>query len=78
MSSMLHINGYAVSPDHYINGQRVASSNTFELCSPIDQRVLGQISEASNAQVSDAVAAASAAFPTWAALTAVQRKPYLA
>jgi acyl-CoA reductase-like NAD-dependent aldehyde dehydrogenase len=74
---MLQIDGHAVSPDHYINGQRVASSNSFELRSPIDQRVLGHVCEANSAQVSDAVSAASAAFPAWAALTAAQRQPYL-
>ncbi len=77
MSSMLQIDGTAVSPDHYINGERVASSKRFELRSPIDQRVLGQVCEADAAQVSNAVAAASAAFLAWAALTAAQRKPYL-
>jgi acyl-CoA reductase-like NAD-dependent aldehyde dehydrogenase len=77
MTSKLYIDGNAVSPDHYINGERVESSERFELRSPIDQRVLGQICEADAAQVSDAVAAASAAFPAWAALTAAQRQSFL-
>jgi acyl-CoA reductase-like NAD-dependent aldehyde dehydrogenase len=77
MNALLQVDGHAVSPDHYINGQRVAGVEKFELRSPIDQRVLGQICEADSAQVSDAVAAASAAFPAWAALTAAQRQPYL-
>jgi acyl-CoA reductase-like NAD-dependent aldehyde dehydrogenase len=77
MNALLHIDGTAVSPDHYINGQRMASADSFELRSPIDQRVLGRISEAGSAQVFGAVSAASAAFPAWAALTAAQRQPYL-
>jgi acyl-CoA reductase-like NAD-dependent aldehyde dehydrogenase len=77
MNSMLELHGTTVSPAHYINGQRVASVEGFELRSPIDQRVLGRISEASSAPVANAVAAASAAFPAWAGLTAAQRKPYL-
>jgi 5-carboxymethyl-2-hydroxymuconic-semialdehyde dehydrogenase len=44
-SPLLEVMGTGVSPDHYIGGRRVASAQTFELRSPIDQRVLGQVSE---------------------------------
>ncbi|RYF32810.1 MAG: aldehyde dehydrogenase family protein [Comamonadaceae bacterium] len=77
MSHLLDIAGIAVSPDHYIDGARVASDETFELQSPIDQRVLGRIGAGSDAHVEQAIAAAQRAFPAWAALGAEGRKPFL-
>ena len=74
---VLDIAGVAVSPDHYIDGRRVPSAESFELACPIDQRVLGRVAQATDAQVDDAVAAAQRAFPAWSALTAAQRKPML-
>lgn len=76
-SPELHVAGVAVSPDHYIDGQRVASDETFELFSPIDQRPLGRIAEGSESHVDAAIRAAQRAFPAWSALTAAERKPYL-
>jgi len=74
---LLDVAGIAVSPDHYIGGQRVASTERFELFSPIDQRLLGHVCEAGPAEVDAAVAAAQRAFPAWSALGAAGRKPYL-
>ena len=76
-SALLDIAGITVSPDHYIDGRRVGSSETFELRSPIDQALLGQVSEGLDAHVDAAIAAAAKAFPAWSALSAVERKPYL-
>jgi len=76
-SPLLDVAGYPVSPDHYIGGQRVASTETFELQSPIDQRLLGRVSAGTAAQVDTAISAAQQAFLSWSALTAVERKPYL-
>lgn len=76
-TTLLDIAGIAVSPDHYIGGQRVASTETFELFSPIDQRLLGRISEGTAEHVDAAIRAAQQAFPAWSALTAAERKPYL-
>ena len=73
----LDVAGIAVSPDHYIGGERVASAETFELRSPIDQRLLGRVNEGMAEHVAAAIAAAHAAFPAWAALTAQERQPYL-
>jgi len=73
----LDVAGIRVSPDHYINGLRVASSQTFELHSPIDQRLLGHVSEGLPEHVEQAIVAAQNAFPAWAALGAAGRKPYL-
>ena len=75
--AVLNIAGHAVSPLHYINGERVGSVETFELFSPIDQRVLGLIAQATPEQVASAVTAASAAFPAWSQLTAAVRRDYL-
>jgi 5-carboxymethyl-2-hydroxymuconic-semialdehyde dehydrogenase len=76
-TALLDIAGIAVSPDHYIGGQRMASTETFELFSPIDQRLLGRISEGTAEHVDAAIRAAQQAFPAWSVLTAVERKPYL-
>ncbi|SDO85322.1 5-carboxymethyl-2-hydroxymuconic-semialdehyde dehydrogenase [Rhodoferax sp. OV413] len=73
----LSVAGHSVSPHHYINGQRVASELLFDLHSPIDQSLLGRISEGTAAHVDAAIAAATAAFPAWSALSAAERKPYL-
>jgi 5-carboxymethyl-2-hydroxymuconic-semialdehyde dehydrogenase len=76
-ASSIDIAGHGVSPQHYINGQRVGSAQRFELRSPIDQGLLGEVCEADATQVAAAVGAAKAAFPAWAALGAVERKPYI-
>lgn len=76
-TNLLEVGDLRISPDHYINGLRVASTETFELASPIDQKVLGRISEALDTHAEAAIAAAQRAFPAWSALTAAERKPYL-
>ena len=73
----LAVAGVEVSPDHYIDGRRVASAETFELFSPIDQRPLGRIAEGGQSAVDAAISAAQRAFPAWAALGAAGRRPYL-
>ncbi|MGJ7490795.1 aldehyde dehydrogenase family protein [Variovorax sp. ZT4R33] len=73
----LDVAGIAVSPDHYIDGRRVASDQHFELQSPIDQRVLGRIAEGTAEHVEAAIVAAQKAFPAWSAMTAAERKPLL-
>src|SRR2546428_3249476 len=73
----LDVAGIAVSPDHYIGGERVASPETFELRSPIDQRLLGRVNEGMAEHVAAAIAAAHPALPAWAALTAQERPPHL-
>lgn len=75
--SRLKVAGVSVSPHHYIGGQRIASHETFELFSPIDQQTLGLISEGLDEHVDAAIASASRAFPSWAALSAAERKIYL-
>ncbi|RYF78850.1 MAG: aldehyde dehydrogenase family protein [Comamonadaceae bacterium] len=77
MTSPLDIAGIAVSPDHYIDGQRVPGAQRFALHSPIDQRLLGEISEGGEADVEAAITAAARAFAAWSALTAAERLPLL-
>jgi len=66
--SPIEVAGVRVDPRHWINGQRVASPETFTNYSPIDGAVLGEIARGGAAEVDAAVAAARDAFPAWAAL----------
>jgi 5-carboxymethyl-2-hydroxymuconic-semialdehyde dehydrogenase len=77
MSHVFEVAGVPVSPDHYIGGRRVTSPVTFEVRSPIDQRLLGRVSEGTSGDVEAAIQAAQRAYPAWSALGAEQRKPYL-
>ena len=74
---MIDISGHAVHAGHYVNGERLAEAAGFEVFSPIDGAVLGEMAEASPDTVADAVAAAERAFPAWAELGAEGRLPYL-
>jgi acyl-CoA reductase-like NAD-dependent aldehyde dehydrogenase len=76
-STALTVAGVEVSPDHYIDGRRVASDETFELSCPIDQSLLGRVSEGRAEHVDAAILAAQRAFPAWSALSAAERKPFL-
>ena len=73
----VEVAGVAVSTDHYIGGERVASAERFPDISPIDQRVIAEVSRATADDVDKAVRAAHDAFPAWAALGPAGRAPYL-
>lgn len=73
----IEIDGIAISPAHFINGERVASSETFEVTSPIDGHVIGRVACGSDQHCDQAMAAAQAAFPAWAALGAAARREHL-
>src|SRR5262249_59005310 len=60
--------GVEVSPDHFIGGERVASTETFVDLSPIDEQPLAEVARGGPAEAALAVGAAEAAFPGWAAL----------
>jgi acyl-CoA reductase-like NAD-dependent aldehyde dehydrogenase len=77
MTRTIALGSASISGDHYIDGARRASAETFELFSPIDQRLLGHVAQASPKQADEAVTAAARAFPAWAALGAAGRLPYL-
>jgi 5-carboxymethyl-2-hydroxymuconic-semialdehyde dehydrogenase len=74
---MLNVQGIAVSPAHYIDGKRVSSSQTFDLFRPIDQQLLGKVSEGSAEDVDAAITAAQRAFHAWSVMTAAERLPFL-
>ncbi|OKJ09152.1 aldehyde dehydrogenase [Kitasatospora sp. CB01950] len=65
--------GVAVDTRHWIGGQRVASAAAFTDHSPIDGSVLGEIARGAAAEADAAVAAATAAFPAWAATPRAER-----
>jgi acyl-CoA reductase-like NAD-dependent aldehyde dehydrogenase len=73
----MNVAGVEVSPDHYINGERVASAATFTTISPIDGQPLGEVSRAGAQEVDAAARAAHDAFPAWAALGPVGRAEHL-
>ena len=77
MSDTIHIEDGAISTQHYIDGQRIGSEDSFELFSPIDQRVLGHIASGGAREIDLAITAAARAFPAWAALGAEGRLPFL-
>src|SRR5260370_25468858 len=62
------VEGVRVSPDHYIGGERITSSTTFEDISPIDETLMGSVAAGGPAEVEAAVVAAQKAFPAWTAL----------
>ncbi len=65
---MVTVAGVDVSPDHFIGGERVGSTDRFAVESPIDGHHLGDVSAGGSPEVEAAVDAASAAFPRWAGL----------
>src|ERR687887_179447 len=74
---MSTVAGIDVSPDHYIGGGRVASAERFEDRSPVDGLLLAEVARGGSTEVEAAVAAATAAFPAWAALGPAGRAPHL-
>src|SRR4051812_50131217 len=75
MSERLVVAGIEVSPDHFIGGERVASESTFTDLSPIDEQPLGEVARGGKREADLAVAAATEAFPAWAALAPPARPP---
>ncbi|WP_309621010.1 aldehyde dehydrogenase [Salinibacterium sp.] len=65
--------GISVDTRHFIGGERVSSPDTYPNSSPIDGSFLGEIARGGQAEVDQAVDAARAAFPAWAAMTREQR-----
>jgi betaine-aldehyde dehydrogenase/5-carboxymethyl-2-hydroxymuconic-semialdehyde dehydrogenase len=77
-STRAEISQYAISPDHYIDGRRVSSDTTFEVRSPLDwDWKLADVARGDALTADEAVSAAVAAFPTWAALGVEERGAYL-
>lgn len=77
-STRAEISQYAISPDHYINGKRVESENTFEVRSPLDWGwKLADVARGDALIADAAVTAAVNAFPAWGALSVEERGTYL-
>ncbi|HET7846298.1 MAG TPA: aldehyde dehydrogenase family protein, partial [Acidimicrobiia bacterium] len=77
-TTRVEISEYAVSPDHYIDGKRVPSLQTFEVRSPLDwDWKLADVARGDALTADEAVSAAVAAFSGWAALTPKERGEYL-
>ena len=78
MAERIMVEGVNVSPDHYIGGKRVGSPTTFETRCPFDWDIkLADVARGDEETARQAVAAATAAFPAWAALTPAERAAYL-
>jgi betaine-aldehyde dehydrogenase/5-carboxymethyl-2-hydroxymuconic-semialdehyde dehydrogenase len=77
VTDRIQVAGVEVSPDHFIDGKRVASDRRFEDISPIDAQVIAEVSRAGEAEVDQAVRAAQEAFPEWAGLGPAGRAPFL-
>ena len=75
--SRVVVAGVEIDTRHWIDGRRVASDDTFADVSPLDESELGRISRGGPAEVDAAVAAATAAFPAWAATTPKERAEVL-
>ena len=71
------VEGVAVSTDHWIGGERVASADRFEDVSPIDERVIASVARGGAAEARAAVAAARDAFEGWARTTPKERAEVL-
>lgn len=78
MAERIMVEGVNVSPDHYIGGKRVGSPTTFETRCPFDWDIkLADVARGDEETARQAVEAATAAFPAWAALTPAERAAYL-
>ena len=77
MVARAQVEGIEVATGHWIGGQRVGSSATFEDRSPIDESVIAEVARGGKAEIDAAVAAARAAFPAWAALAPGRRAEIL-
>ena len=69
--------GVDVSTAHFIDGKRVESKRTFEVCSPINGKHLADLSAGGADEIDQAVSAARRAFSKWAALGPEGRHPIL-
>ena len=77
-SERVDVDGVGVSPDHFINGERVSSPLTFEDRSPLDWSwKLVDVARGGAYEAELAVRAAQEAFPEWAALSPDERGEYL-
>jgi len=73
VAGTVEVAGVEVSTDHFIGGERVGSDVSFTDLSPIDGEPLAEVARGGEREAELAVAAATDAFPAWAALGASGR-----
>jgi 5-carboxymethyl-2-hydroxymuconic-semialdehyde dehydrogenase len=73
MASTASVAGVDVDTRHWIGGHRIPSATTFTDVSPIDEQPIAEIARGGEAEVAAAVAAATDAFPGWAAASPDER-----
>jgi 5-carboxymethyl-2-hydroxymuconic-semialdehyde dehydrogenase len=69
--------GVEVSTEHFVGGERVGSDAAFTDLSPIDAEPLAEVARGGEREAELAIAAATEAFPAWAALEASGRAEHL-
>lgn len=77
MSMRAEVAGVNVSTDHFIGGRRISSESTFTDLSPITNEPIAEVARGGPLEADLAIAAASDAFPEWAALGPAGRASYL-
>ena len=77
MSATAEVAGVSVSTEHFIGGERVASATTFTDISPITQETIAEVARGGEHEAGLALAAATEAFPGWAALGPPGRAAHL-
>ncbi len=73
----MSVAGVDVSTEHFIGGERVASETTFTDRSPLDAQPIAEIARGGDREAELAVAAATEAFPGWAALGVHRRAEFM-
>jgi aminomuconate-semialdehyde/2-hydroxymuconate-6-semialdehyde dehydrogenase len=71
------VEGIEVSTDHWIEGRRVPSSDTFTDVSPIDEEPIAEVARGGAGETDQAVTAARAATGTWGAMPPKERAEIL-
>jgi aminomuconate-semialdehyde/2-hydroxymuconate-6-semialdehyde dehydrogenase len=71
------VEGIEVSTDHWIEGRRVPSSDTFTDVSPIDEEPIAEVARGGASEADQAVMAARAATGTWGAMPPKERAEIL-
>jgi aminomuconate-semialdehyde/2-hydroxymuconate-6-semialdehyde dehydrogenase len=77
VSNTATVAGVEIDLDHFVGGRRLASKRRFTNLSPIDERLLGEVSQADESDVGLAVEAALGAFEKWGRTTAEERAALL-
>jgi acyl-CoA reductase-like NAD-dependent aldehyde dehydrogenase len=77
MSDRASVAGVEVSTDHFIDGERIGSSERFTDLSPIDEQPLAEVARGGAREAALAAEAAERAFPAWAALGPAGRAVHL-